>query len=292
MLGFKKTEEIYREKTVDGSEINVLAIDTSSTEVILSPHASEDIKLELKGEVSPKLKESIRMDVSQQGHALNVQVEIERDSGFSFGIEMIKLALSVQVPDKLYEEITVETSSGGVEASDVEGKKVKFNASSGEVDAARIKAHTEFKCKTNSGGIHLNGIEAPVIYAKANSGTVLLQNLTAADIHAKASSGKVIGKKWTGNITAESNSGGIDLHSAELTGNIEAEASSGDVMLYFDKKPQSFSLDFSGSSGEAHLELDGIHYEKKKDHRIKGTMGEGKYTIRVKTSSGDFDFRH
>ncbi|MGF2614977.1 DUF4097 domain-containing protein [Rossellomorea vietnamensis] len=291
MLGFKKTEEIYRDKTINGSGLNVLNIETTSVEVILSTHELEDISIELKGEISPKLIDNLRMDVTQQGNALNVQVKIDRDNAFSFGIEVIKLELKVGVPGRLYDEITVETSSGGVEAADLEGKKVKFKASSGEVDAARIKAHTEFKCKTNSGGIQLNGIDAPSINAKANSGTILLQNLTADDIQARASSGKVIGKKWTGNITAESNSGGIDLHSAELTGNIDAEASSGDVMLYFDNKPQSFTLDFSGSSGEAHLELDGIHYEKKKDHRIKGTMGDGRYTIKVNTSSGDFDFR-
>ncbi|MGM0846120.1 MAG: DUF4097 family beta strand repeat-containing protein [Bacillota bacterium] len=291
MLGFKKTEEIYKDKTIIATNIDVITINTSSTDVTLSSHASEEIKIQLKGEISSKLEDNLRMDVTQRENTLDVKVRVERNNGFSFGIEIIKLELSVQVPRKVYEEIIVESSSGGIEAEDLEGKKVKFKASSGEVDAARIKVHTEFKSKTNSGGIGLNEIDAPLIHAKASSGTVLLQNLKAAEIHAKASSGRVIGKKWIGNITAESNSGGIDLHSEKLTGNIDAEASSGDIMLYFEEKPESFSLDFSGSSGEAHLDLDGIQFEKKKDHRIKGTMGEGKYSIKVKTSSGNFDFR-
>jgi lia operon protein LiaG len=291
MLGFKKTEEFYWNKTVQGNDIEVLNIDTSSTEVILSAGSEEDIKMELKGEISSKLKENVQVEVTQSGRSLNVKVIVERNSGFSFGMEVIKLALMLEVPQKLYEKIIVETSSGGINAKDLEGKEVKFKASSGEVDASGIKAHIEFKSKAKSGGILLNGIEAPAIFAKANSGTLILQNLISEDIQAKASSGRIIAKKWTGSFSAETNSGGIDLHSPELTGNIDAEASSGDVMLFFDKKPESFTIDFSGSSGEAQMEMKGVEFEEKTDHRISGKMGDGKYTIRVKTSSGDFDFR-
>ncbi|WP_421383844.1 DUF4097 family beta strand repeat-containing protein [Bacillus salacetis] len=291
MLGFKKTEKFYWDKTVQGNEIKVLNIDTSSTEVILSSSTNEDIKIELKGEISSKLKENVQVEVTQDGHSLNVKIRVERNSSFSFGMEIIKLTLNVEVPEKIYEEISVETSSGGIDGKDLEGKKVKFKASSGEVDVSRIKAHTEFKSKASSGGIQLNGIEAPAIFAKANSGTLILQNLTSEEIQAKASSGRIIAKKWTGNFTAETNSGGIDLHAPELTGNIDAEASSGDVMLFFDKKPESFTIDYSGSSGEANVELKGIEFEEKSDHRVSGKMGDGKYKIRVKTSSGGFDFR-
>jgi lia operon protein LiaG len=291
MLGFKKTEEFYWDKTVQGNEITMLNIDTSSTEVIISSGENEDIEMELKGEISSKLKENVQVEVKQSGCSLNVMVIVERNSSFSFGMDVIKLALSLEVPQKLYEKIIVKTSSGGINAKDLEGKEVKFKASSGEVDASGIKAHTEFKSKAKSGGIQLNGIEAPAIFAKANSGTLILQNLISEDIQAKASSGRIIAKKWTGNFLAETNSGVIDLHTPELTGKIDAEASSGDVMLFFDKKPESFTIDFSGSSGEANVELKGIEFEEKSDHRISGKMGDGKYTIRVKTSSGDFDFR-
>jgi lia operon protein LiaG len=291
MLGFKKTEDFYWDKTVQGNEIQVLNIDTSSTEVTLFSGSKEDVQLELKGEISSKLKENVQVEVTQSGHSLNVMVRVERNTSFSFGMEVVKLTLTIEVPQKLYEKIAVDTSSGGIDAKDIEGKEVTLKANSGEVDASGIKAHTEFKSKANSGGIQLNGIESPAIFAKANSGTLLLQNLVSEDIQARASSGRIIAKKWTGNFSAESNSGGIDLHSPELTGNIDAEASSGDVMLFFDQEPESFTIDFSGSSGEGHMEVKGVEFDERSLHRISGKIGEGKYTIRVKTSSGDFDFR-
>ncbi|WP_044022536.1 DUF4097 family beta strand repeat-containing protein [Bacillus sp. SG-1] len=291
MLGFKKKEEIHERKTIRGAEVDNINISTSSTEVEIFPGTADEITAELKGEISSKLKDNVDMTVTKQGESLDIEVKVEQESGFRFGFDVIDLKLSVEVPEKLYEEISVETSSGSIMAKELEGKKVSFRASSGEVEASRIKAHTEFKSKANSGGIQLNGIEAKEIHTKTSSGSMLLQKLAAEDIHAKASSGRIIVKKWIGNLTAESSSGGVDLHAPEMTGNIDAEASSGDVMLHFDQGPDSFVIDFSGSSGEAHMDIKGVDYQEKSEHRISGKAGDGKYKIRVKTSSGDFDFR-
>ncbi|RIW33253.1 hypothetical protein D3H55_11375 [Bacillus salacetis] len=291
MLGLKKkTEEFFWNKSLEGHGVERLNIDTSSTEIIVSADSGEDISIELKGEISSKLRDKVQVDALINGNALDVKVRVERNDSFSMGIEIIKLALSVGVPHKVYEMITAETSSGGIVAKNLEGKEIHFKASSGEVEASGIKAHSEFKSKANSGSIELKKIDAPSIYAKANSGTLILQNLTAEEIDAKASSGNIIAKKWRGDFKAKTNSGEIDLHSPELTGNIDAEASSGDVMLYFDKKPESFKLDFTGNSGEADLEMDGLQYQERGDHRVVAEEGEGKYTISVKTSSGDFSF--
>mgnify|MGYP005830596811 CR=1 FL=1 len=291
MLGFKKKEEIHERKTISGAEVDNISISTSSTEVEIFPGTADEITAELKGEVSSKLKDNVDMTVIQQGKNLEIRVKVEQESGFRFGFEVIDLKLSVEVPEKLYEKLSVETSSGSIMANDLEGKKISFRASSGEVDASRIKAHTEFKSKANSGGVQLKGIEAKEIHTKTSSGSMLLQNLVAEDIHAKASSGRIIVKKWVGNITAESSSGGVDLHAPEMSGNIDAEASSGDVLLHFNQNPDSFIIEFSGSSGEAHMDIQGVDYQEKSEHRISGKAGDGKYKVRVKTSSGDFDFR-
>jgi lia operon protein LiaG len=291
MLGFKKkTEGFFWSKALHGNGIEVLNIDTSSTEIDIFTGSADDIQIELKGEISSKLKENVQVEAVINGNTLSVKVSVERNSSFSMGIDVIKLALSVEVPQKLYEKVNAETSSGGIAARDLEGKEVHFRAGSGEVEASGIRAHSEFKSKTNSGSIELKRIEAPSIYAKANSGTLILQNLVAEKIQAKAASGNIIAKKWRGDFLAETNSGEIDLHAPALTGNIDVEASSGDVMLYFDKKPESFKLDFTGNSGEARLDMNDLQYQERGDHRVLAEEGDGKYAITVKTSSGDLDF--
>ncbi|WP_409253084.1 DUF4097 family beta strand repeat-containing protein [Bacillus sp. SCS-153A] len=291
MLGFKKKEDIYERKTMAGAEVENIGISSSSAEVEIFPGKSDEITAVLQGEVSSKLKDGVEMTVIQQGESLSIRVKVEQGSGFNIGFNVTDLSLAVEIPEKIYKKLTVETSSGSISAKDLEAKEISFKASSGEVEASGIKAQSKFKSKATSGGIQLNGIEAKEIHTKTSSGSVLLQNLEAEDIHAKASSGRIIVKKWVGNITAESSSGGIDLHAPELTGNIDAEASSGDVMLYFDHSPESFKINFSGNSGEAHMDVKGVDYQEKADHRISGEKGEGKYSIRIKTSSGDFDFR-
>ena len=43
----------------------------------------------------------------------------------------------------------------------------------------------------------------------------------------------------------------------------------------------------SSSSGEERIQLDGIHYERRAEHEVKGHKGDQKYQIGVETSSGD-----
>ncbi|UAK17007.1 DUF4097 family beta strand repeat-containing protein [Sporolactobacillus terrae] len=50
-------------------------------------------------------------------------------------------------------------------------------------------------------------------------------------------------------------------------------------------------MDYRGSSGDGSVRIKDMLYEEKSDHRIVGKKGDGRYTVRVQTSSGDFKFR-
>jgi lia operon protein LiaG len=58
-----------------------------------------------------------------------------------------------------------------------------------------------------------------------------------------------------------------------------------------DEKPDSLSVDFKGGSGEGTVDLDGLSYEEKSEDEILGKIGSGKYMIKARTSSGDFELR-
>nr|WP_139693662.1 DUF4097 family beta strand repeat-containing protein [Sporolactobacillus terrae] len=57
------------------------------------------------------------------------------------------------------------------------------------------------------------------------------------------------------------------------------------------EEPDSVTMDYRGSSGNGSVRIKDMLYEEKSDHRIVGKKGDGRYTVRVQTSSGDFKFR-
>lgn len=110
-----------------------------------------------------------------------------------------------------------------------------------------------------------------------------------AEVELKTSSGDIEGKGLLFNeMKAQSSSGNVDVSHESLAGNLTAHTSSGDVTFLFEEEPQSFILDYQSSSGEERIQLDGIHYERRAEHEVKGYKGEQKYQILVETSSGDF----
>ncbi|MCM3412325.1 DUF4097 family beta strand repeat-containing protein [Metabacillus litoralis] len=264
-------KDILQEEEVNGDEIQHIEVGTSSTNIKMVPSKGDSIKVKLTGKVSEKLKDKYKLVVTEEGDTVNIDVE-NQDLYFYVGFSFIELNLEIEVPEKEYQSLVVESSSGDIDISQLKVEEFRTEASSGDITIDQISVSTNNKMEASSGTIHVKNSSASVFDLGASSGDIILQNVD-------------------GHVEAETSSGSIELNNKQVTGNINALASSGDVIVHFDESPKSLAVDFRGSSGEGVIELEGFSYEDKSENIINGKIGSGEYELKVRTSSGDFQLK-
>ncbi|WP_214481782.1 DUF4097 family beta strand repeat-containing protein [Bacillus sp. SM2101] len=264
------TVTLHDKKVVQNEEIKKIDIDFASTDIEVLPSDDDRFTIEVNGKVSEKLKEKYQLEVEETGDLLKVQFK-KPDTYFHIGISIVDTTVSVFLPTKLYESVTLHTASGDIEAE-------------------QIKA-TEFNISAASGDIETKGIEADRIFVTTASGDITVDDQQAVHSSFKASSGDMILTNVIGDVKANNASGDISIFNEESFGNITADAASGDVDIEFIKPPSSLYINFRSSSGDGVVELDGVNYDEKSDGRIIGTIGSGDHELIVDISSGDFTLR-
>ena len=165
-----------------------------------------------------------------------------------------RVEVTVFLPERQYDELTVETASGDIEAP-----------SGG--------AFRSLSFSSVSGGQMLDGVEADSLTAQSTSGNVSVQNsrlgslsvsttsgdqdAASADIagHAafEAVSGNIsIQNSRLGSLTVSTTSGDQDAESTDIAGHAELSAVSGKISV---TSSDAGSLEFSTTSGDVYTEL-------------------------------------
>jgi lia operon protein LiaG len=246
------TYNVHDKTVVNNVDISRVEIDLSSSDVTVNSSDSDEITVELNGKISKKLKKKLKLDVQEKGQTLKIGLTGEDQIIFNIGVLIVDTNVEVFIPQKIYDSIKIDTSSGDILIQDLKAKETIFETSSGDIIASNL--YTE------------------VNRFHSSSGEMELSNVTG-DIEAKSSSGDMI----------------IDYLNAN--GNLDAKTSSGDVNVTYQDEPNSLAIDFQGSSGEGDVSLDGVNFEEKSENAIRGMIGSGHFKLKVETSSGDFTLR-
>ncbi len=285
------TYKVEDKIVIDESKFNTLLFNFSSSDVNVLPSKEEKITVELDGKVSRKFKEKLKLESDGKGDTLEVTLTGQDQLKFNIGVLIIDTNITVYIPEKSFEEISVITSSGEVKAKDLLAKNLHFKASSGELEVSNCRAEGVMSLSTSSGEIVANGLDADTIEAEASSGTVVLDKVKAGFSTIETSSGEIEISQIKGDVMAKASSGSISILNEQLYGNINAEASSGEITVEFKENPSSLKIDFSGSSGEGNIDIENVSYQTREENRIVGIIGSGNYELNVRTSSGDFYVR-
>ncbi|WP_075980065.1 DUF4097 family beta strand repeat-containing protein [Bacillus massilinigeriensis] len=285
------TYNVSDKKTVNGENIEEVEIDSSSSDVKVVPTDEKEISIELSGKVSKKLKRKLQLDVVERGNKLEVALKGENQLKFNIGVLIVDTNINVYLPEKVYQSIKVETSSGSNEIDSLKAKELSLRTSSGDLLARDSVAEDTFIIQSSSGEVDLKNNKANIFDVKVSSGSLYAVDLDGKESTFHSSSGEISLKNVIGEIVAEASSGEIIIDNEETTGNMYTETSSGDVSVAFDKKPTSLAIDFKGNSGEGNVEIKGLKYDEKSEDNIIGQIGSGQYKLKVRTSSGDFELK-
>ncbi|MBM7619733.1 lia operon protein LiaG [Bacillus tianshenii] len=279
-----KTVGLQDAKSVNGVGIKKVEVDVSSIDVKVVSTTGEEIKVDLAGEVSERYKDDFKLIVKENGDTLKVEIE---EPNFRFGTIMINLQMIIELPEKEYESIRLNASSGDFDIKGIRAMEMITEVSSGDIRAEDVTVASVFELDASSGDMRLNNVKAEKFAVSASSGDIRLDGVEG-EVSVDTSSGDITVYDAAGNLTLEASSGDITIDNNKVQGNIQAEATSGDVKVSFRDAPTSLSLDFRASSGDGSVNLEEMLFDEKTEDEILGKIGDGKYLLKVRTTSGDF----
>lgn len=243
------TKEVDLQRSASATNIQNVLVDTESANVNVTHGRSDQIKVRLHGKVSSKYVNDVDLKVEPQGDTL--RLEVYTPDGFDWGMHQFNVALTVELPEKLWKSVKVQTQSGNVTVKEIESKEIALQARSGNLAADHYKSDV-LTFTTESGNVDL-------------------------------SEGKSA-------IQGETKSGNIQVELNELQQDTDLKAGSGNITVNVENEPESLAVDYRGNSGNGRIDWTRMTYEEKDEDGeiIKGSFGSGEVKLKVRTGSGNF----
>jgi len=229
----------------------------------------------------------VTIEVTKEGDLVRVETKYPKREGGFWGGDRISVSVDykVWVPDQA---------------------AVEVHSVSGDVDVAPLGGAAKIVCV--SGDVKLHGAAGAEI--KLTSGDLILEDV-AGDVFIKAVSGDLTVSRIKGSIEADAVSGDIDLRdvsgartigiktvSGDVTyvgaivagGRYELATHSGDVRMTI-PAGSAFDLEANTFNGTNETDFEIKVVGKISPREIRGTVGKGGATVRLKPLSGNVDLK-
>lgn len=217
------------------------------------------------------------VDVVDEGGVLEITGEGTPLSGVMImKVEFQDRSTVVKVPRSFTGSITAETSSGNVDAMELDGlEALTLTSGSGSLSTMHVSAGA-VTMKTSSGTVGAVGVNAKSVQAATSSGSLSLSDIDAEAVETSTTSGSQdFGDLRTGTLKALSSSGGIETAVIDAD-SAEFESSSGTVRALFAGAATDYDIAASSLSGHVGAP--------------SGALGAGK-RISAHTASGSIDLK-
>lgn len=219
--------------------------------------------------------------------------------------------LVVEVPENTLEELNVKSTSGSIEAKEVDSLVTTLKSTSGSIKVggsvgdltANATSGSVMVCEgteaelmyvgSTSGKLSVNGTVKGDVIADNTSGGIVLTNLKCENVNAKTTSGRIKGENLElTSVKADSVSGGVDFENVICTEDMTLEATSGSLNL---EAVDAKNYDLQSTSGSIKAEiLTPKLYNTKSNSGIEKTpdldpSAEG--VLNAKTTSGNIKIK-
>ena len=246
------------------------------------------------------LNDLLQFDFQERTRAVTVVARKRHSFDGFFDLGRRRVEWEIEVPSRT--RVTVDTSGGAIRVStlsspaklDTSGGGIEVRDHTGEVTAhtsggSITLLHVKGECRvdTSGGGIHAEGIEGR-IDADTSGGSIHMDGVSG-DIKAHTSGGGIRIREAGGRVEAETSGGSVQASFARGNGRGgRLESSGGGVSVSVD--PQvGLAIDASGNSVHADVPIT-VQGEISRRH-LRGNLGAGGETLRVRTSGGSVSIR-
>lgn len=210
--GQLQAENVSETKTIEEAFNNV-EVKTDNAQVILAPTDGE-AEVRLSGEMKGKEHEDFKVSVA--GDTLKVEHQTDKRTFrlFSFDLEEFNKQIEVYLPREAYEEISVESSNGVIDVSELNANQVILDTKNGKLR---------------------------------------LKQLDSDYIHAKTSNGAIIANDIQGEIKAQTSNGAIQMSLPTIYSPLDLATSNGAIIVEVEEAVNNTTITANTSNGSVHI---------------------------------------
>lgn len=193
--------------------------------------------------------------------------------------------LTLELPDSLYNALTIELASGSVTTKEMKLDSLNANLASGELDLGLHADKIKLNVASGKANIYNTSDEkAESIDLNAASGSIGITGFGADETKAKLASGKITLDGVSGRVEGDIMSGTLTLKYSEWNSDLAVKLASGkaDITL---PKGSGASITTEHLSGRTEIDLDGSVSKLTKSSQITAG-GSNVHSVDVNAASG------
>lgn len=243
-------------------EFNEIEIDVSGYDCEIKPCDGDIAKVSISGDTNSRITAKV------SGNKLKVYSTIKW-TFFRFDFWNYwnhDTNIIVEVPEKIYEELSLNHTSGNSSSTGISAKTVKLHATSGSIKYDQPDGFTtdSFKLDITSGNVSATNVATKKYDIRETSGEINVSGLTGEGV-------------------IKSTSGEIDISFASLDGDCEFRMTSGNATLII---PDDTSADIHCNKTSGDITVSACGATQNADNNSTIRLGEGKFKIDADITSG------
>lgn len=247
-----QSDWLTKEETIPSEGIDNLDILTNNTKIEVLPTNDSDITAEL----STKSKKH-ELLVKVEDSTFFIEVKDKQKSFISLDFFSFGTALTVYVPEKVYDSLQVESDNGRITI-----EQIKVN---------------DVNVKADNGRIELGSIDSNTVTVRSSNGRIAMESINSSTINANSSNGKIMFDHVEGDISGKTNNGSIELVTTDLDRSIELETDNGKINIQTEQEPTNVTFDVRVDNGKV-LIFGSSSWDT--------VIGNGENLIKLKTNNG------
>ncbi|MEV5027564.1 DUF4097 family beta strand repeat-containing protein [Paenibacillus sp. LPE1-1-1.1] len=241
-----KGEPYSDEKTVDASEIRSIHAETDTFNITFERGTSKDIQIKLDGSVTKSSIDKIIFTAETKGDTL--YIEGNTKNRFTIGYSVMNLKMVVELPEKLWNSVDIETDTGNIVLDQMEGSK---------------------------------------LHVTSDTGNVKVSNYNFAEIDFESDTGNVSFTDGEGIVNGETDTGNVRIETAELREDITLKSDTGNITVNVDKEPASAAVYIQKDVGSSKVEWGGFSDSNDSKSIVDGKIGSGDIKIHINSEVGN-----
>lgn len=233
-------------KTMQVKDINKISLESRSSSVHFYPSTSDVLTVHLHGKTSRK---DLVFSVSKNGDTAIIEIGPKNDHIFHLSLfEFLNnnLQADVEVPQKMYSELTGHSQAGSIEIQQISAAHFDLDSSAGSIKGEDLKGD---------------------VTARSSAGSIKLTNIE-------------------GKLDLNSSAGSVEVQLKAITNDITAHSSAGSVRIVTEQQPDSLQLNLQTSAGSANVNLANVSYRTKEHDLVIGFIGLGGPKLQLESSAG------
>lgn len=247
------TDEIFGEyevfeisDQVDAKDINVINIELSGAQLNIEPTEGEQIKVEYEAKIFELTNNDYDLTMDKIGDVLHI--ELKQNKAITLTSILNDVDVNVLIPNKQFENISIESNAGKVSINDVQLVKLDI---------------------------------------EANVGYVNLNDVAADSIDMEVTVGKVNMNEVVGNFDLTLNAAKMVAKLSEISQNMRFVADAGRFEFILKEEPTNLDVDLNINNGSLKVGLP-LDFDEKSKRKVRGSIGQGDHSLFGRIDHGSF----